>query len=76
MKDRHINRQDLINELRQENVQLETRCNELFLQVNELIAQIEKMKCCENCKHNFNTLEDNGYCHNCNSVTSYWELKE
>lgn len=31
--------------------ELETRCNELFFQVNEMAEQIEKMKCCGNCEN-------------------------
>ena len=41
--------------------ELETRCNELFLQtceqaekIKELEAQIEKMKCCVNCRYCIN----------------------
>ena len=40
-----------IEELKVQNENLETRCNELFFQVNELAEQIEKMKCCETCRY-------------------------
>ena len=60
--------------------ELETRCNELFFQVNEKIAkiteleaQIEKMKCCQNCSHLCSRCElgiDGCY------VCSKWEIKE
>ena len=57
--------------------------------VRKLEAQIEKMKCCSNCKH-FNNVDDLEYCQNCerqlvNSldklpreeiIKDEWELKE
>lgn len=78
-----------IDQLKAQIEALETRCNELFFQVNEQIAQIEKMKVCSNCKH-FNNVEDLEYCQNCerqlvNSldklpreeiIKDEWELKE
>lgn len=40
-----------------------------FLEMVEWIGkatkQIEKMKCCWNCKHRMNTVEDNEVCWNC-----------
>lgn len=118
MKDRHINRQDLINDLRQENRQLKAqietmenlhnriapqmedeikqlkeqntnlqvmlvetravRINEDYLKkVMELEEQIEKMKCCENCKF-WDSGGWEGYC----KLSQYkkpcedWQLKE
>lgn len=37
--------------LYRENVLLGERCNQLLKDKGDLIDQIEKMKCCENCKH-------------------------
>ena len=87
-----------IAELRKQNANLqimlqaerEVRCNEEYLKkVTELEAQIEKMKCCSNCKH-FNKEDDLEYCWNCerqlvNSLDNLsreeiikdeWEIKE
>ena len=59
--------------------ELEKRCNELFFQVNEQIAQIEKMKCGQNCKHSYLYQEDRKceftYC-DCINCKDKWELKE
>lgn len=64
-------------------------CNSSCKKVKELEAQIEKMKCCFNCKH-FNKENDIEYCWNCerqlvNSLDNLsreeiikdeWEIKE
>lgn len=93
----------LIKVLKTENRLLGERCNQLLKdkgyltdkvieieQENaELKQQIEKMKCCSNCKH-FNNVDDLEYCQNCerhlvNSldkllreeiIKDEWELKE
>lgn len=59
--------------------------------VNDLKAQIEKMKCCENCKHSYTDSENNVFCYlpfpqeNCKSCkiynhidtdNDYWECIE
>ena len=69
-----------IAELKAQIEALETRCNELFFQVNEQNAQIEKMKCCAICKK-YGTVETGAdmqlcYTHYCNSVCNDWQLKE
>ena len=66
--------------LRSENTLLGERCNQLLIdkgkltdRVQELEAQIEKMKCCQNCSHLCSRCElgiDGCY------VCSKWEIKE
>jgi len=58
--------------------ELEARCNELFLQtcgqakkIKELEAQIDKMKCCYNCKHSRTEYE-----HCKTDKHEKWEIKE
>ena len=63
-------------QLKAQNEKLEARCNELFFQVNEQNAQIEKMKCCTNCANcndwgEYN--EDNEDCNICKKH-SKWKL--
>ena len=60
--------------------ELETRCNELFLQtceqaekIKELEAQIEKMKCCKNCIYQ-GECDLSGY-EECKNFDK-WEIKE
>lgn len=90
-----IRQEKQIKELKEENKQLkaqseklEARCNELFFQVNEQIAQIEKMKCCENCEHSdteceghticsigqFDDCLDNKMLYHTTNEKHYWEL--
>lgn len=51
--------------------ELETRCNELFLQTCEQAELIEKMKCCFNCKHSRTEYE-----HCITDKHEKWEVKE
>lgn len=45
--------------------------------VRELEQQVEKMKCCENCKHYYKVEDNDTYCYKCNAdEISLWELKE
>ena len=43
----------------------------------DLGEQIEKMKCCENCKHHYKAEDNDTYCYKCIvDEISLWELKE
>ena len=49
--------------------------------ITELEAQIEKMKCCENCKHHYIALDDTTSCKLLDRLASSkpcdkWEIKE
>ena len=71
-------REKRIAELKSQNEKLETRCNELFFQVNEQIAQIEKMKVCSSCANSNKWGEcdyNSNICYNCDEK-SEWQLKE
>ena len=64
--------------LRSENTLLGERCNQLLTdkgkltdRVNELEAQIEKMKCCYNCKHS-----RTDYVHCITNKHEKWEMIE
>jgi hypothetical protein len=66
--------------------ELETRCNELFLQTCEQAELIEKMKCCSNCKNEGDYKEPyrygTGWCNICKRHKvakgnfDKWEIKE
>lgn len=58
-------------------IELETRCNELFLQTCEQAEQIKRMKACCNCDNNKeeHTPEDDARCKRCKGF-SEWELAE
>lgn len=79
-QERHFSDEIVLNmrrvyEIRYE--QYESEIKKLKNKNNELIAQIEKMKCCENCKHNLNENEYivSDFCDNCKDYNK-WELKE
>lgn len=58
--------------------QLGERCNQLLKDKGELKAQIEKMKCGQNCKHSYLYQEDRKckftYC-DCINCKDKWELR-
>lgn len=49
---------------------------ELQKENEQLKAQIEKMKCCGNCKHKNERYQVNGICDSCFVDDDKWELKE
>ena len=62
---------------RAEEIQLytENRCGTLEKENKELKAQIEKMKCCANCKHSEEDNKSSTSCDKCFELC-YWEMKE
>ena len=54
------------------------QCKYYEKEVEELKAQIEKMKCCGNCKHyNYCPMQTNKECQSSNNTLKYkWELAE
>lgn len=44
--------------------------------IAELKAQIEKMKCCENCRHYFDEPNTDKNCNNCDDSLSSWEVEK
>ena len=67
-------KEDLLKEkeeLENQNRLLGERCNQLLKDKGELTDQIEKMKCCQNCRK-FNNLS---YDCTCAEVCNEWELR-
>lgn len=51
-------------------------CKHVMKENEELKAIIEKMKCCENCKHNISDDDYYEYCSSCTEQSLNWELKQ
>lgn len=45
-------------------------------EIKKLKEQIEKMKCCENCRHYFDEPNTDKNCNNCDDSLSSWEMEE
>lgn len=69
--------QELEKEIAELKIHHKKVCEVLTDTHRDLGEQIEKMKCCENCKHHYKAEDNDTYCYKCIvDEISLWELKE